>query len=63
MWLQDMLVEKYDQIKFVPFNPVDKYTVAIVMDKESCSTFRILKGAPQVSQEVKTFALEPLPYR
>ncbi|EIE19189.1 plasma-membrane proton-e [Coccomyxa subellipsoidea C-169] len=45
---KDMLVEKYDQIKFVPFNPVDKYTVAIVMDKEAGSTFRILKGAPQV---------------
>ncbi|CAL8464533.1 g4068 [Coccomyxa elongata] len=42
------LEENYKQIKFVPFNPVDKYTVAIVKDKNTGATFRIMKGAPQV---------------
>ena len=47
--LQDTLEEKFAQNKFVPFNPVDKYTIAIVTDKSTGNTFRILKGAPQVS--------------
>ncbi|KAK9905068.1 hypothetical protein WJX75_009176 [Coccomyxa subellipsoidea] len=45
---KDTLEEKFAQNKFVPVNPVDKYTIAIVTDKSSGNTFRILKGAPQV---------------
>ena len=33
----------------MPFNPVDKYTIAIVKDRNTGATFRIMKGAPQVS--------------
>ena len=53
-----VLVESYDkastmwdglsQSKFVPFNPVDKYTIAHVTESNG-NTYRLLKGAPQVS--------------
>ena len=35
--------------KFVPFNPTDKYTIAVVKNKASGEEKRIMKGAPQVS--------------
>ena len=35
--------------KFVPFNPTDKYTIAVVKNKQSGQEKRIMKGAPQVS--------------
>ena len=35
--------------KFVPFNPTDKYTIAVVKNKASGQEKRIMKGAPQVS--------------
>ena len=34
--------------KFVPFNPTDKYTIAVVKNKQSGQEKRIMKGAPQV---------------
>ena len=34
--------------KFVPFNPTDKYTIAVVKNKQSGQQKRIMKGAPQV---------------
>ena len=37
----------YQQVKFVPFDPVDKRTEASVQDKHGRS-FRVTKGAPQV---------------
>lgn len=42
------LWDHYSLVKFVPFNPVDKFTMAIVKDNASGSVFRVLKGAPQV---------------
>ena len=39
------------QSKFVPFNPVDKYTISHVTDTSSGKMYRLLKGAPQVSQK------------
>lgn len=35
--------------KFVPFNPTDKYTIAVVKNKQSGQEKRIMKGAPQVT--------------
>ena len=35
-------------LKFVPFNPTDKYTVATVEEKGTGRKFRVMKGAPQV---------------
>lgn len=36
------------QSKFVPFNPVDKYTISHVTNSSTGETYRLLKGAPQV---------------
>eukprot|EP00882_Tetradesmus_deserticola_P005625 GHRQ01005921.1.p1 GENE.GHRQ01005921.1~~GHRQ01005921.1.p1 ORF type:complete len:1073 (+),score=431.52 GHRQ01005921.1:381-3599(+) len=38
----------YRRLKFVPFNPVDKFTMAVVQDESSGKVMRIMKGAPQV---------------
>ena len=38
---------EYQQLKFVPFDPVGKRTEASIKDKEA-HTFRVTKGAPQV---------------
>lgn len=35
------------QTKFVPFNPVDKYTISHVTNTSTGETYRLLKGAPQ----------------
>ena len=36
-------------IKFVPFNPTDKYTIAFVKNNATGQVERVMKGAPQVS--------------
>ena len=46
---KDTLWDEYECPKFVPFNPVDKYTIAIIRDKKSGEMMRIMKGAPQVT--------------
>ena len=46
---KDTLWDHYECPKFIPFNPVDKYTIAIIKDKQSGEMMRIMKGAPQVS--------------
>ena len=45
---KDTLWDEYECPKFIPFNPVDKYTIAIIRDKRSGEMMRIMKGAPQV---------------
>ena len=42
------LWDDYTLEKFVPFNPTDKYTIAIVKEKANGKEHRIMKGAPQV---------------
>ena len=42
------LWDDYTLEKFVPFNPTDKYTIAIVQEKGNGKEHRIMKGAPQV---------------
>lgn len=32
---KDHLWDNYERLKFVPFNPTDKFTMAIVKDKQS----------------------------
>jgi len=41
------LLDSYDQIKFVPFDPVSKRTEATIKDTRG-NTFKVTKGAPQV---------------
>lgn len=36
------------QVKYVPFNPVDKFTINHVQPKDGSAPLRIMKGAPQV---------------
>lgn len=38
----------YTLVKFVPFNPVDKFTMAIIRENATDKIFRVMKGAPQV---------------
>jgi len=56
---KDTLWDEYECPKFIPFNPVDKYTIAIIKDKKSGEMMRIMKGAPQVS----ACACSPFPKR
>ncbi|CAK0787749.1 hypothetical protein CVIRNUC_010971 [Coccomyxa viridis] len=42
------LWDDYTLEKFVPFNPTDKYTIAVVKEKANGKEHRIMKGAPQV---------------
>ena len=42
------LWDNYKQIKFVPFNPTDKYTIASVVPNDGSPPYRLMKGAPQV---------------
>lgn len=42
------LKDRYKMIKFVPFNPVDKITIATIHDTQTNEKFRLLKGSPQV---------------
>lgn len=43
----ETVLNNYQQIKFVPFDPVSKRTEATIKDAEG-KTFRVTKGAPQV---------------
>ena len=43
------LWEQYTLIKYIPFNPVDKLTVAVVRENATGRTLRVMKGAPQVT--------------
>ncbi|KAF8059373.1 PMA1 [Scenedesmus sp. PABB004] len=38
----------YRRLKFIPFNPVDKFTMAVVEDVATGRVLRLMKGAPQV---------------
>ena len=44
----DGLWKGYRRLKFVPFNPNDKFTMAVIEDERSGQVFRLMKGAPQV---------------
>ena len=46
----DQLWNEYEQYKYTPFNPTDKYTISMVRDKASGKEMRLMKGAPQVRQ-------------
>lgn len=48
----DNLWKGYKRIKFVPFNPVDKFTMAVIEDETTGQVFRLMKGAPQVRSAV-----------
>lgn len=45
---KDNLWTQYSQSKFIPFNPVDKYTAATITNNSTGEVCRLLKGAPQV---------------
>ena len=45
---RETLWDNYECPKFIPFNPVDKYTIAIIKDTKSGEMMRVMKGAPQV---------------
>jgi hypothetical protein len=40
----------YRRLKFVPFNPVDKFTMAVVQEEGTGRVMRLMKGAPQVGR-------------
>ncbi|KAL6757306.1 hypothetical protein V8C86DRAFT_2626506 [Haematococcus lacustris] len=42
------LKTRYKTVKFVPFNPTDKITIATVLDLQTNKIIRLLKGSPQV---------------
>ncbi|GLI62247.1 hypothetical protein VaNZ11_004843 [Volvox africanus] len=42
------LANRYKKLKWVPFNPTDKFTSVTMLDQESGRVFRLLKGSPQV---------------
>eukprot|EP00884_Botryococcus_braunii_P002709 jgi/Botrbrau1/12439/Bobra.0094s0008.1 len=44
----ETLWDNHTSTKYVPFNPVDKYTVNHVKPNDGSRPFRVLKGAPQV---------------
>jgi hypothetical protein len=46
---KDALWTGVRQCKYVPFNPVDKYTIAFI--QEEGRTFQLMKGAPQVDKQ------------
>ena len=50
---KDTLWNDYECPKFIPFNPVDKYTIAVIRDLKSGEMMRVMKGAPQVSHTFK----------
>ncbi len=43
------LWELYTLVKYTPFNPVDKITVAAVRENATGRTLCVMKGAPQVT--------------
>ncbi|PNH02174.1 Plasma membrane ATPase [Tetrabaena socialis] len=42
------LDQRYKKIKWIPFNPTDKFTSVTLLDQETGRVFRLLKGSPQV---------------
>eukprot|EP00878_Enallax_costatus_P000726 GHUV01000839.1.p1 GENE.GHUV01000839.1~~GHUV01000839.1.p1 ORF type:complete len:832 (+),score=189.21 GHUV01000839.1:2414-4909(+) len=44
----DGLWKGYRRLKFIPFNPNDKFTMAVIEDERTGQVFRLMKGAPQV---------------
>ncbi|KAL3143237.1 hypothetical protein ABBQ38_002088 [Trebouxia sp. C0009 RCD-2024] len=45
---KDTLWNDYECPKFIPFNPVDKYTIAVIRENKTGNLMRIMKGAPQI---------------
>lgn len=43
-----LIKENYTLKKFIPFNPVDKYTVAHLVENSTGKYIQVMKGAPQV---------------
>lgn len=39
---------QHKMIKWIPFNPTDKFTVAVLQNNETGEVFRVMKGAPQI---------------
>ena len=39
---------EYDQLKFVPFNPISRKSTAIIRRKADGKIFKVCKGAPEV---------------
>jgi H+-transporting ATPase len=44
----DDLEAAHTKLKWVPFNPTDKFTSITLQDNKSGKVFRVLKGSPQV---------------
>eukprot|EP00884_Botryococcus_braunii_P014021 jgi/Botrbrau1/2261/Bobra.101_2s0085.1 len=42
------LWDNWTMLKYVPFNPVDKFTMDIVKENKTGKIYRVVKGAPQV---------------
>lgn len=42
----------YTRLRCVPFNPTDKFTLAVVRDDATGRVVRLMKGAPQVGVAV-----------
>lgn len=42
------LAGKFKKLKWIPFNPTDKFTAVTLLDETSGRVFRLLKGSPQV---------------
>jgi H+-transporting ATPase len=42
------LWDEWTMLKYVPFNPVDKFTMDICKENKTGTIYRVLKGAPQV---------------
>ena len=49
------LWDEWQLEKFVPFNPTDKYTIAVVKNKKTGEMKRLMKGAPQVRMRTSPF--------
>ncbi|GBF93844.1 plasma-membrane proton-efflux P-type ATPase [Raphidocelis subcapitata] len=45
---KDTVWNDYKLVKWAPFNPTDKFTMAVLREGASGRTFRVMKGAPQV---------------
>ncbi|KAG2497004.1 hypothetical protein HYH03_005008 [Edaphochlamys debaryana] len=42
------LANRFKKLKWIPFNPTDKFTAVTLLDQETGRVFRLLKGSPQV---------------
>lgn len=49
--MQKALKDRYKMTKFIPFNPVDKFTAATILDTQTGKVFRLLKGSPQIVRD------------